>query len=121
MTWRTPTARSGPMLTGRSWSNLPHCFLRLHRDRPVGRSHHLQDKEALRVPAGHEEPLHELWPLLRDRPRLRALLHPWHGQGPEDVPLEDQLVAARHPLLHPHLVLRRDEEVLAAPEPRRLD
>merc|ERR1711978_136426 len=77
--------------------------------------------EALRLPAGHEEPLHELRPLLRDCPGLRALLHAWHGQGPEDVPLEDQLVAARHPLLHPDLVLRRDEEVPPAKKPRRVD
>merc|ERR1712007_352499 len=75
----------------------------------------------LGVPAGHEEPLHELWTVLRDGPCLRPLLHPWHGQGPEDVPLEDQLVAARHPLLHPHLVLRRDEKVLAASKPWWLD
>merc|ERR1712037_980243 len=101
--------------------HLPHCLLRLHRGRPVGRSHHLQDQEALGVPVGHEEPLHELRPLLRDGPCLRPLLHPWHGQGPEDVPLEDQLVAARHPLLYPDLVLRRDEKVLAASKPWRLD
>merc|ERR1712107_40497 len=77
--------------------------------------------EALCLPAGHEEPLHELRPLLRDRPGLRALLHARHGQGPEDVPLEDQLVAARHPLLRLDLVLRRDEEVPPPKKPRRVD
>merc|ERR1711936_1068234 len=57
-----PELSSHPLLeTG---VHLPHCLLRLHRDRPVGRSHHLQDQEAQRVPAGNEEPLHELRPVL---------------------------------------------------------
>merc|ERR1719189_3378642 len=69
----------------------------------------------------HEEPLYELRPRLRDPPRRHPVLHARHGQGPEDVPPEDQLVAACHPLLHPDLLLRRDEKVLAEAQPRRLD
>merc|ERR1719323_1859297 len=86
--------------------HLPHGLLRLHRDCPVGRSHHLQDQEALSVPAGHEEPLHELRACLRDCACLHPLVHPWHGQGLEDVPTQDQLVAARPPLLRAYLLLR---------------
>merc|ERR1712141_783189 len=99
----------------------PSRLLRLHRRRAVGRLDHLQDQEELRVPAGHEEPLHELRSLLRDPPRRHPVLHARHGQGPEDVPSEDQLVAACHPLLHPDLLPRRDEKVLAEAQPRRLD
>merc|ERR1712083_1166612 len=43
------------------------------------------------------------------------------GQGIEDVSALLQLVAARSPLLSPHLLLRRDEEVPPPPQPRRLD
>merc|ERR1712127_356388 len=82
---------------------------------------HLQDQEELRLPAGHEEPLHELWHLLRDYHGLHSVLHPRHGQGLEDVPPQDQLVAACHPLLHPHLLLRRDEKVSPPSQPRWLD
>merc|ERR1712210_95076 len=99
----------------------PSHLLRLHRCRPVGRSDHLQDKEELCVPAGHEEPLHELWPCLRDSSCCCPLVHARHGQGPEDVPSEDQLVAACHPLLRPHLLLRRDEKVPAPSQPWRMD
>merc|ERR1719362_2486621 len=75
--------------------HLPHCLLCLHCHCPVGRSHHLQDQEAVSAPAGHEESLHELWSGLRDCACLHPLLHPWHGQGLEDVPAQVQLVAAR--------------------------
>merc|ERR1712226_1183424 len=98
-----------------------HALLPPHRGGPVGRSHHLQDQEAVCVPAGNEEPLHELWHLLRDPARYCPVLHPRHGQGPEDVPPQDQLVAAGHALLPPHLVLRRDEEVPAEEEPWWVD
>merc|ERR1712099_146856 len=78
-------------------------------------------KEAVCVPAGHEESLHELRSGLRDRACLHPQLHPWHGQGSEDVPSQVQLVAACHPLLHPDLLLRRDEKVLAEAQSRRMD
>merc|ERR1711951_87975 len=71
----------------------------------------LQDQDELSVPAGHEELLLELRPLLRDCPGCLPLLLPRLGCGLEDVPSLLQLVAARHPLLHPHLLLRRDQEV----------
>merc|ERR1712037_443896 len=101
--------------------HLSHCLLRLHRYRPVGRSHHLQDQEAVSVPAGHEELVHELWPRLRDLPGHLPLLLPRHGQGSQDVPALLQLVVARPPLLPPHLLLRREQKVLATTQPRRLD
>merc|ERR1712072_991004 len=41
---------------------------------------------------------------------LAAILS--YTQGLEDVPSEDQLVAACHPLLNPHLLLRRNQKVL---------
>merc|ERR1712177_117776 len=46
---------------------------------------------------------------------------PGMDKGLRMYPLEDQLVAARHPLLHPDLVLRRDEEVPPPKKPRRVD
>merc|ERR1712088_246601 len=101
--------------------HVPHRLLRLHRDRAVGRSHHLQDQEALRLPAGHEELVHEFRARLRDLSSHLPLLLPRHGQGAEDVPALLQLVAACPPLLCPDLLLRRDEEVLATTQPWRLD
>merc|ERR1719412_1501080 len=97
---------------------LPHRLLRLHRGGPVGRPHHLQDQEEFSVPAGHEEQHDELRFVLRDRPGRLPLLHPGHGQGAENVPPGLLLVAPRHPLLHPHLRLRRDQEI-SSPSPAR--
>merc|ERR1719342_62675 len=82
------------------------AFFCLHCYCPVVRSHNLQDSKAFRVPARHEESLHELWADLRDSACLHPLLHPRHGQGVEDVPAQVQLVAARPPLLCPHFLLR---------------
>merc|ERR1712037_177564 len=101
--------------------HLSHCLLCLHRYRPVGRSHHLQDQETVSIPARYEELVHELWPRLRDLPGHLPLLLPGHGQGSQDVPALLQLVVARPPLLPPHLLLRREQKVLATPQPRRLD
>merc|ERR1719469_428628 len=41
--------------------HLPYRLLRVNCHRPVGGSHHLQNKEELRVPAGYVELVHELW------------------------------------------------------------
>merc|ERR1712210_438440 len=41
---------------------------------------------------------------LRDLPCSHPLVHPRDGQGSEDVPSQDQLVAPCHPLLRPHLL-----------------
>ena len=72
---------------------MSHRLLRLHRGGAVGRSHHLQDKEELRLPAGNEESFPQLRSDIRDLPGRLPVLHPRHGQGPEDVPSQAHLVA----------------------------
>merc|ERR1712038_1863055 len=68
MIWRTPTVRRDLCRQEDPGVHLPHRLLRLHCHCAMGRSHHLQDKEELRLPAGNEEHVHELWSLFRDSP-----------------------------------------------------
>merc|ERR1712059_13323 len=78
-------------------------------------------QEELSVPTGDEELVHELWSRLRDCSGRLPFILPRHGQGPEDVPPVLQLVAASPSLLPAHLLLRRDQEVLAQEKSRRMD
>merc|ERR1711970_1666732 len=97
--------KSGPTLTVRFLSTLATQLSSCPSWWSVGRSDHLQDQEELCIPTRNEESLHEFRSHFRDSPRCLPFLHPRHGQGLEDVPPEDQLVAARHAILPPYLLL----------------
>merc|ERR1712228_595762 len=82
-------------------------------------------KKELRLPTGYEEPFHELWSLFRNSSGCFPLLHTRNGQGPENVPIEVELVVACHAIfmmifIYDETESSCSEEIQAAGSKRRL-
>merc|ERR1711865_429071 len=89
----------------------PGWLLGLDRRRAVGRPAHLQDAVALDPRAGPAQLDAQLRPLLRDAPRRMALLLPAHRYGSRHAPAPLHALDAGHPVVDPHLCVRRVPQV----------